>query len=93
MSEQDAGHVAGQVDFDGVPAEIAEVLQEYADQRTAIEGAALRLVREAAAARSSKDEDLTKAVHLAREVLVPWERIGEAAGVTRQAAWQRWGKR
>jgi hypothetical protein len=93
MSEPDAGHVAGQLDLHGVPAEIAEVLQDYADQREAIEGVALRLVREAAAARSAHDEELTKAVQLAREVLIPWERIGEAAGVTRQAAWQRWGKR
>lgn len=92
MSEP-TDHVPGQLDLQGVPAEIAEVLTEYAEQRDAITNAALRLVREAAAKRSEHEEELTKAVLLAREVLVPWERIGEAAGVTRQAAWQRWGKR
>lgn len=91
-TNDDAGLVAGQLDLHGVPAEIAEVLQDYADQREAVTEAALRLVRSAARGRSQQEEELTKAVQLAREVLIPWERIAEAVGITRQAAWQRWGR-
>lgn len=38
--------------------------------------------------RQSEDQ-LQRAVNLLRKNRVPWSRIGEAVGITRQAAWER----
>ena len=40
----------------------------------------------------SAEGDLLKAVQRAREQGYSWEAIGRSAGVTKQAAHQKWGK-
>lgn len=82
MSEQDAGHVPGQLDL----AQFEELREDFARE-------ALRAITRISAERKEADAELTEAVAKAQAAGVSWERIGEAAGVTRQAAWQRWGKR
>lgn len=87
MSEPEAGHVPGQLDLHGE--EVDEVLEAMERVRER----ARQSVSNAAAERDVQERRLTEAVLLARAAGISWEDIGSAAGVTRQAAWQRWGKR
>ena len=50
-------------------------------------------VKAAAAAARKADDALDDAVRRARQDGQSWAAIGDAAGLTRQAAWERWGKR
>ncbi len=57
--------------------------------------AGVELGRLIAAAQTAADADaeLAHAAHAARHAGASWTQIGDAVGVTRQAAQQRWGKR
>jgi len=52
----------------------------------------LDLIRQAAAVRDVADHVLTLCVQQARDAGHTWQRIGDLLGVTRQAAFQRFGK-
>lgn len=52
----------------------------------------LSLVRAARGVQDQADDLLTTAVHQARESGCTWQEIGDVLGVTRQAAFQRYGK-
>ena len=56
--------------------------------------AGLELGRVIAAAQTAAhaDAELAHAAHAARRAGASWTEIGDAVGVTRQAAQQRWGK-
>ena len=41
-------------------------------------------------AKNSLDESVAEAVHRARAQRLTWEEIGDALGVTRQSAWERY---
>ncbi len=56
-----------------------------------IPGAALDRLADAAAASTDPDRNLAAAAHAARDAGASWAHIGQAVGVTRQAAQQRWG--
>jgi ATP-dependent Clp protease ATP-binding subunit ClpX len=55
------------------------------------DGSLLRRLAPAAAGVAAADAGLRGLVDLLREREVSWARIGEALGVTRQAAWERFG--
>lgn len=57
------------------------------------EGASLDRLTRAVAARSRADVAAVSAVAAARAEGHTWERIGQAAGITKQGAAQRWGRR
>lgn len=40
--------------------------------------------------RADFDEAITDAVHTMRADGIPWSYIAEGAGISRQAAWERW---
>jgi hypothetical protein len=42
-----------------------------------------------AAGLKQSEDQLQRAINLLRENRVPWSRIGEAIGTSRQAAWER----
>lgn len=52
--------------------------------------AATAAIREAAAAYADAGRALTRAVAAARALEVPWSDVGRAAGMSRQAAHERW---
>lgn len=52
---------------------------------------ALGAIREARARERQAQADLTDAVAAARTARVTWEAIGNAAGMARQSAAERWG--
>jgi hypothetical protein len=54
----------------------------------------LELGRLIAAARAAAhaDSELTLAAHAARQTGASWTQIGDAVGLSRQAAQQRWGR-
>lgn len=52
---------------------------------------AVAAITAAAAAVAEHQRQLTAAVHEARRCGVSWERIGAAAGISRQSAHERWG--
>jgi hypothetical protein len=59
----------------GPDSEVAEVLLDE--------------LRISAAGLKQSEEQLQRAVDLLRRNQVPWSRIGEAIGTSRQAAWER----
>jgi Protein of unknown function (DUF3887) len=79
----------------------ASVSVLLAEQASALAGAArnplvqpryLDLIRSAEAARKMADHVLTLCVQQARDAGHTWQQIGDLLGVTRQAAFQRFGK-
>jgi ClpX C4-type zinc finger len=58
------------------------------NQVTSVE-AALAMLPRIAAARTQVEENLTGWVRKARALGATWTRIGEALGMTRQSAWER----
>lgn len=54
---------------------------------------ALDAIRQRAEAASQTVAGLTDAVHEARAYGATWEQIGQAAGMTRQSAHERWATR
>ena len=58
----------------------------------AVPGVELRHLADAAQTAADADAELTHAAHAARNAGATWTQIGDAVGVTRQAAQQRWSK-
>lgn len=55
------------------------------------EGSALTTLSEASAELKQAEENLTQAVIRARHAGASWASIGQAIGISRQAAHERWG--
>lgn len=64
-----------------------------AEWRAHLPSPAIADVKAAAAAARKADDALDDAVRRARLDGASWAAVGDAAGMTRQAAWERWGKR
>ncbi len=56
-----------------------------------VPGAALARLADAAIAATDAESHFSVAAHAARDTGASWAQIGQAAGVSRQAAQQRWG--
>lgn len=79
----------------GVHADPPDDLEEAigAEWRAHLPSPAIAVVSAAAEAARKAGADLDDAVRLARDAGESWAAIGDAAGMTRQAANERWGKR
>lgn len=76
-------------DAEAAGAELAR-LRQLADEHTA---KALHIVRVYAGKARVTGSDLDGSVRVARAAGATWQQIGDAAGLTKQAAHQRWGDR
>lgn len=78
------------------PRSDAEMLAEIEADRDEpigppVDGTPVRAIREAAERRQRADDEITEAVAGARALGISWTLIGEALGVSRQAARPRYG--
>lgn len=72
-------------------AEMRDHRRRVEDQLTEQTKQAVHSVAECAAAVGSAGAQLDRAVQLARYAGASWTAIGEAVGISRQAATERWG--
>lgn len=79
----------GRVLFDDNRAEVEQAI--HAEWKRHIKPDQLLAdIAELTARRREIDDRLAAKVAKARQVKIPWEDIGRAAGITRQSAWERW---
>lgn len=77
-------------DFADAPEALEDAIgDQWRDHATPVMAAAA--VEAAARAYAAAGKDLTRAVAAARAHDVPWSEIGRAAGMSKQAAHERWG--
>jgi hypothetical protein len=76
---------------DGAPAAVKDAIRE--EWKAHLPSPEITGVKNAAAAARKADDALDDAVRRARQAGATWEAIGDAAGMTRQAAHGRWAGR